>query len=76
MVVRMRSNHSHTGNRRSHHALTAGSISNCPDCKAPILPHNVCKNCGKYQGRQVLDVKSKLEKREKKLKARSAEAKK
>lgn len=76
MVVRMRSNHSHTGNRRSHHALIESSISSCSDCKAPIRSHTVCKNCGKYQGRQVLDVKSKLEKKEKKLKARNAEAKK
>ena len=76
MVVRMRSNHSHTGNRRSHHALVVGRLSVCPECKAPLMPHTVCKNCGKYNGRQVLNVKAKLEKKEKKQKAKQQEARK
>lgn len=68
----MRSNHSHTGNRRSHHALKQGHFSVCKDCQFPLIPHTVCKNCGKYQGRQVLNVKAKLEKKEKKLKEKQA----
>lgn len=54
--------------RRSHLALKAKSISVCPKCKKPVLPHCVCKNCGYYKGRQVIDVLAKLEKREKKQK--------
>jgi mRNA-degrading endonuclease RelE of RelBE toxin-antitoxin system len=30
------------------------------------LPHSVCKNCGTYQGREVIDVLKKLTKREQK----------
>ncbi len=67
----MRSNRSHTGNKRSHHALIERGFSVCPDCKAPMLSHTVCLNCGKYQGRQVLNLKAKLEKKERKLKERN-----
>jgi len=29
---------------------------NCPNCGEIRLPHRVCKNCGHYQGREVLEV--------------------
>jgi large subunit ribosomal protein L32 len=29
----------------------------CSNCQAPKLPHNVCKECGNYDGRQVLELK-------------------
>lgn len=65
--------------RRSHFALRSRVISVCPKCKKPVLPHCVCKNCGYYKGRQVIDVLAKLEKKEKKQKQkelRSAEKEK
>jgi large subunit ribosomal protein L32 len=30
--------------------------SNCTNCDAPCLPHRVCKTCGMYGGRQVINV--------------------
>jgi len=61
---------------RSHHALTAQGLSVCPDCQAKRLNHKVCTNCGKYNGRVVIDVMAKTVKKEKKLQAKSkAEAK-
>jgi large subunit ribosomal protein L32 len=72
----MRHNRSRVGMTRSHHALTAQVISVCPDCSAKKISHKVCSNCGKYNGRVVLDVLAKTVKKEKKLKAQSkAEAK-
>jgi large subunit ribosomal protein L32 len=40
--------------RRSHDALAPPPRSNCPQCKAPKLPHRVCPNCGSYRGREVI----------------------
>lgn len=34
--------------------LTAPNLTECPQCKAMILPHRVCPNCGYYNGRQVV----------------------
>ena len=56
MSVRMRHTKGHTGNRRSHHALTQRRLSKCPECGAPHIRHQVCMACGKYRGRQVIDV--------------------
>ena len=74
MTVRMRHTRSHTGNRRSHHALKAGRFAACPHCGHKVPPHMVCINCGKYQGRQVVDVFRKLDKKEKKKKQKELEA--
>jgi len=70
----MRHTRSHTGNRRSHHALKIQHLTRCPHCHAPIQAHTVCKNCGKYQGREVIDVLKKLNKKEKKQKQKELEA--
>jgi len=48
--------------RRSHHALKKVDISVCPNCKAPALPHIVCKGCGQYKGRQVIGGMDAVEK--------------
>jgi large subunit ribosomal protein L32 len=38
--------------RRAHtFRLEAPNLSPCPNCKALVLPHRVCPNCGTYQGR-------------------------
>jgi hypothetical protein len=46
----------------------------CPKCKAPVLPHVVCKDCGAYGGRQVIELKNPLAK--KAAKAKTAKVKK
>ena len=68
MVVRMRSTRAHRNNRRSHFALVASRFSLCKACGVKRAPHAVCEECGKYKGRQVLGVKSKIAKMEKKMK--------
>jgi large subunit ribosomal protein L32 len=69
MVIRMRSTRSHTGNRRSHHALKGSGLSACSKCKKPVLPHKLCANCGSYKGKEVVDVLKKANKKQKKKKA-------
>ena len=36
----------------------------CPNCDAPCLPHRACKNCGNYNGVQVIQVKAASEKKD------------
>ncbi len=46
------------GERRSHLALTPTPFMNCPQCGSPKLHHTVCKACGTYDGREVIEIKS------------------
>ena len=64
--------HSHTrskvGKTRMHKHIKRVFLNVCPKCKKPVLSHTVCKNCGYYKGRQIIDVLSDLTKKEKKIK--------
>jgi len=64
MVIRMRHTRSHTGNRRSHHALKAEVFTSCSNCGGKKQTHTLCKNCGYYRGRKVIDVVKKVEKKQ------------
>ena len=70
MTVRMRHTSGHTANRRSHHALVSPRLSKCPDCGSMHERHRVCDKCGKYRGRLVADIPSKLKARLEKRKAK------
>lgn len=41
--------------RRSHNALTADAMATCPNCGAVVKPHRVCRECGFYRGKKVLN---------------------
>lgn len=64
----------HTKSRRnrgrSHQALKPQAITQCVKCKAPVLGHMACLNCGTYRGRVVVDVLARLDKKERKRKAK------
>ena len=69
----MRHTRGQTGERRSHHALTAVRLSKCEHCGEMHVRHVMCEHCGYYRGKQVVDVaalRARKEKRQKeKLKA-------
>ena len=34
--------------------LSEPTVVACPKCGEPCAPHRVCKNCGTYNGREVI----------------------
>ena len=68
MVIRMKHSKGKRNRVRSHHALKPANFINCSHCRQVALPHLVCKNCGYYAGRRVIDVLAKLDKKERKKK--------
>lgn len=53
-VPKQRQSHSRTNKRRSQHKIVPPSLSTCPKCGEPRLPHRVCGSCGSYAGREVV----------------------
>jgi large subunit ribosomal protein L32 len=51
--------HARQGDRRAHLALTVPALVECRYCHEMKQPHHVCPSCGKYRGRQVLEIKKK-----------------
>lgn len=51
-----RTSRSNTRSRRANWKATAVATVACPQCRTPKLPHAVCKECGTYRGRQVVEV--------------------
>ncbi len=49
--------------RRTHWKITKVNFTPCPQCKQPKLPHRVCKVCGYYDKRQVVEIKIKEKKK-------------
>ena len=47
--------------RRTHWKLVVASLTRCPQCAKPVLPHRVCAHCGYYRGRQIVLVAAKRE---------------
>lgn len=66
MVPKQRHTKSRRNKRRSHHALKEARIFSCVKCGEAVLPHITCSTCGYYKSRQIIDVQSKMSKREKK----------
>jgi large subunit ribosomal protein L32 len=42
--------------RASAWTVSRPARSVCPYCGAAKIPHVVCGNCGRYKGRQAIDV--------------------
>lgn len=73
----MRHTSSHSKNRRSHHALTAGSVVKDKESGALRLPHRLDESTGMYRGKQVLpkkEMKKKADHEKSKAKAKREQA--
>ncbi len=42
--------------RANHDRIDHPAISNCPQCGEPTVPHQACRECGTYRGRQVIEL--------------------
>ncbi len=58
MVPARRSSKSMTRSRRAHHALKPRNIQACPKCSTAKLPHKACENCGYYNSKVSIKVKT------------------
>ncbi len=45
-----------TSTRRAHDALRIPQMTDCPNCQQKIRAHRACPHCGKYKGREVIEV--------------------
>src|SRR4051812_7872226 len=72
MVVRMRRNRSQTAKRRSHHAIHGERKATC-ECGQLRLAHRACPNCGKYNGRVVIDVVARAKRENRRTKRKEKE---
>ena len=55
-VPKKRTSRARRDQRRSHHALSAPTLVECPECGTMKPSHVVCPDCGTYAGRQVVEV--------------------
>ena len=46
--------------RRAHDFLSRPGVTKCSNCGEPKLSHRVCKSCGQYRGREVIEGDDKL----------------
>ncbi len=50
--------------RRSENSkVFATNLSTCPQCKKLRMPHKVCPYCGYYNGKPVVIIEEKVEKK-------------
>jgi len=67
-LPKRRHSHARTAQKRAHLALAVPRYVVCAKCEAPVMPHNVCRKCGSYQGRQVLKIRERKSKKDQRRK--------
>ncbi len=55
-VPKRKKSKSRTMSRRSTWKTETPANSLCPQCHSPKLPHRACRECGYYEGREVIKV--------------------
>lgn len=75
-VPKKRHSKSKVGRRRMHLFLEKPHLVKCSQCGHLILPHTVCRFCGYYKGKEVVNVLEKLTKKERKQREKEMKLKK
>ena len=52
--------------RRSHYHLKPTSLGICPQCKELKMPHRVCPKCGTYNGALVVNIQTRIDRKNRK----------
>jgi large subunit ribosomal protein L32 len=64
--------HKHTrakvGKTRMHKNIKRVVLNVCAKCGKPTLSHVVCRNCGFYKGKEIINVMADLSRKDKKAK--------
>jgi large subunit ribosomal protein L32 len=56
-VPKRKKSRARTRHRRARWLAAAPpTMARCSRCSSPVRPHTVCRECGYYGGRQVLEV--------------------
>ena len=60
-VQKSKTSKQRTNTRFAQWKITAPNLSECPQCHELTVPHRVCKKCGYYNGKLVVDKTEKTE---------------
>jgi large subunit ribosomal protein L32 len=55
-VPKKKMSRSRTRRRKAGWKVTAPGTVACPQCGAQRLPHRVCHQCGRYNGREAIET--------------------
>ncbi|MBO4594287.1 MAG: 50S ribosomal protein L32 [Clostridia bacterium] len=61
-VQKSKTSKQRTNTRYAQWKLEAVNLVECPQCHELKAPHKVCKKCGYYDGKMVIDVSAKEKK--------------
>ncbi|MDQ7829141.1 MAG: 50S ribosomal protein L32 [Armatimonadota bacterium] len=55
-IQKRRHSKARSARRRSQWRAPRVTLVPCPHCHQPMVPHRACPHCGRYAGRQVVQV--------------------
>ena len=55
-LPKRRSSKARQGNREANKGLKAPAVVRCPNCQELMMPHRVCKACGFYGGKEIIET--------------------
>ena len=56
-VPKRKTSKSRRDKRQANKGIKAKTLTVCKTCKEPVVPHQVCHNCGYYKGIKVIRTK-------------------
>lgn len=55
-VPKRKMSRSNTRSRRANWKAAPLTLTTCPTCKSPAVPHQACPSCGSYKGRTYAEA--------------------